>query len=71
MKIRGKKCIVRGCGNFEGQGGFAGPLCSPCENMLRTGVIGCGTTFLHEMRDQLETARGLIRYVVDKSAGTL
>lgn len=30
------RCIVPGCTNREGEGGFEGPICSPCAEGLRT-----------------------------------
>lgn len=44
-------CIVKGCQNHKGEGGFVGELCAPCYEMLTTGKIGHGTTFLHQPDD--------------------
>ena len=43
------KCIVRGCVNHQHQGRFVGELCGPCHNMLTTGKLGNGDTFIHEL----------------------
>lgn len=44
-------CIVKGCENELEHGGVTVPfgwMCSPCIEMLKTGDIGHGTTFIHE-----------------------
>jgi len=44
------KCCVKGCNNRVGEGGFVGPVCVPCYNLLATGKITSpGTTFIHEL----------------------
>lgn len=48
------KCLVFGCTNHEGEGGFVGELCSPCYNMLKTGVVGPTNSFIGDLRDRLE-----------------
>ena len=45
-------CIVKGCKNTKNQGEFIGDLCLPCYNMLTTGVIGRGDTFIHKMKNK-------------------
>lgn len=56
--MKGHKCIVYGCKNHEGEGGFVGDLCSPCYTMLSTGVVHSNTdSFLAELNDYREFAR--------------
>ena len=43
------KCIVKGCPNHEGERGFVGMLCTPCYQMLTTGQVGHGETFIHKL----------------------
>lgn len=45
-----RKCLVSGCQNHEGEGTFIGELCAPCHQMLLTGVVRFGTTFVHALR---------------------
>lgn len=51
----GVKCIVKGCPNHQGEGGFVGALCSPCHHMITTGLVGHGFTFIHVFADKLRT----------------
>jgi len=45
-----KKCIVKGCENYHGQGTFIGDLCAPCHEMITTGIIHhCNITFIGDM----------------------
>lgn len=37
--MTGPKCVVHGCTNRQGQGGFTGDICSPCYATIVTGVI--------------------------------
>jgi hypothetical protein len=46
------KCLVKGCKNYTDQGSFIGHLCSPCYNMLTTGKIGHGETFIHQLYEE-------------------
>lgn len=56
--MKGHKCIVYGCKNHEGEGGFVGDLCTPCYTMLSTGVVHSKTdSFLAELNDYREFAR--------------
>ena len=43
------KCIVKGCENHKHQGTFVGDLCFPCHEMLITGKLGHGNTFIHRL----------------------
>ena len=47
---KGDKCIVKGCPNHKGEGGFVGDMCGPCHTMLTTGAIGSGETFVHKLQ---------------------
>lgn len=59
------KCIVKGCVNHKGEGGFSGPLCSPCYTMITTGVVEYGHTFIHDLRDELHVAATLVERAHD------
>lgn len=48
------KCIVQGCLNHKHQGEFLGDLCTPCYDMITSGEIKYGGTFLHGLRDRTE-----------------
>ncbi len=48
----GTNCIVKGCCNRTDQGDFMGNLCMPCYNMLSTGELGFGNTFVHDLLDK-------------------
>ena len=48
------KCIVHGCLNRKHQGNFTGDLCMPCHNMLTSGEVKYGETFIHGLRDRIE-----------------
>ena len=50
----GDKCIVRGCPNRVGEGGFVGRVCAPCHEMLESGVVGEGETFVHDLSRALD-----------------
>ena len=43
------KCLVHGCTNEDSHGGFVGELCAPCHDMLTTGQVGPGETFIHDL----------------------
>ena len=49
IKSKPKKCLVKGCKNRSDQGTFVGDLCYPCYEMLTTGRISYGKTFIHEL----------------------
>lgn len=45
------KCLVKGCQNYSDAGHMVGPLCAPCDHMLRSGtVVKNGLTFIHDMK---------------------
>lgn len=56
------KCIVKGCPNKRGEGGFIGQLCTPCHTMITTGCVGHGETFIHVFADKL---RAILEVVKD------
>lgn len=56
----GKKCIVHGCSNRAAEGGFVNGLCRPCFEMLTTGEVGLGQTFIHDMCRALADLRSKI-----------
>lgn len=61
LTTKGQKCIVKGCTNHSNEGAFEGVVCAPCYNMLVTGKIGKGDTFLHEKeRERVEAAHILL-----------
>ncbi len=43
------KCIVKGCINHTDEGGFIGVLCGPCYQMITTGEVKWGETFVHDL----------------------
>jgi hypothetical protein len=51
------KCLVKGCENRSNQGGFFPPdnplICVPCFEMLKTGKVVQGETFIHDLRNKL------------------
>lgn len=51
------KCLVKGCPNDSAYGGFVGQLCVPCHNMLTTGVVLEGQTFIHRIAAPATTYR--------------
>lgn len=55
-----KRCLVHGCPNDSDAGGFVGDLCAPCHDMITTGVVGHGETFVHKMRDALKELHYLV-----------
>lgn len=48
------KCIVKGCVNYKYQGRFINDLCLPCYEMLKSGEVRYGDTFIHKMAKKLE-----------------
>jgi hypothetical protein len=48
-----RKCLVKGCTNHSNQGTFIGDLCMPCHEMITTGILRSGTTFIHNMQARL------------------
>ena len=44
------ECLVHGCTNKKHQGSFIGDLCVPCYQMLTTGKLKHGKTFIHQMK---------------------
>lgn len=48
-----KKCLVKGCTNRTSEGKFIGDLCVPCYNMLESGKIKSGMTFIHQMNNTI------------------
>ncbi len=54
-----KKCLVAGCKNHSSQGAFVGGLCLPCYDMLTTGNIKSGATFVHDLRDRMRKIAGI------------
>jgi len=53
---KGEKCIVFGCVNHHGEGGFVGTMCTPCHEMITTGKIGPTTSFIGDMFDTIQQA---------------
>lgn len=48
-----QKCIVKGCTNYNDEGGFIGQLCGPCHEMLVTGKIKPTNSFLKDYSKKL------------------
>lgn len=56
-RAAGAKCIVAGCNNHMGEGGFRGELCLPCYRMIVTGSVPvAGETFVHSIQRTLAMA---------------
>ncbi|MBK8773020.1 MAG: hypothetical protein IPM06_21680 [Rhizobiales bacterium] len=51
-----RKCVVYGCQNRSDQGKFNDNICWPCYNMLTSGEVGKGTTFIHNLDRNLAAA---------------
>ena len=50
-----RKCIVKGCKNYFGEGGFIGDLCIPCHTMLQTGdTSSTRETFIGKMAEAIQ-----------------
>jgi hypothetical protein len=47
------ECLVKGCVNKDHQGKFEGLLCMPCYQMLTTGELNYGNTFIHKLVKKL------------------
>ena len=47
--ILNNRCAVAGCMNDRRQGLFVGDVCGPCHQMITTGEVGCGDTFIHKL----------------------
>ena len=63
----GKKCIVKGCTNYQGQGYFVGDLCAPCHRMLTTGNAAHNNTFvgeLHQKARQLASLKSQVQELI-------
>lgn len=55
-----KKCVVRGCRNYHGQGGFHGEFCTPCWTSIISGVVQPGYAWwvaLEKAANELVTAK--------------
>jgi len=52
-KIEEVECLVKGCTNKRHEGKFIGDLCAPCHEMITTGEIGSGATFVHRVLSDL------------------
>lgn len=48
--MKSSKCIVYGCENKTDEGAFfRGIICMPCYQMLSTGKVDFGDTFIHKL----------------------
>jgi hypothetical protein len=47
------RCLVKGCTNHDATDKAGDYLCPQCFIMLTTGLIGEGSTFAHELHDEL------------------
>lgn len=54
MNTVSKKCLVLGCANHTHEGRFVGDLCGPCHEMITTGYLSQGTTWIHDDIKYLE-----------------
>lgn len=44
-----RTCLIKGCENKTTEGFFEGKVCVPCYEMLISGQVGSGNTFIHEL----------------------
>ena len=50
-----KKCIIKGCKNHKGEGGFIGDICFPCYKMITTGNINImSDNFIKKLVNKME-----------------
>jgi len=63
------KCIVKGCPNRKDQGGFIGDLCCPCYEMITTGKIKHGMTFIHDLFTELKAYKYQLKQIHNMSKG--
>ena len=47
------RCLVKGCTNHDATDKAGNYLCPQCYVTLTTGLIGEGSTFVHELHDEL------------------
>jgi hypothetical protein len=62
-----EKCIIYGCNNKKNQGNFIGNLCVPCYEMITTGEIKYGYTFIHEINRE----KCRLEQIIEKLTDTL
>ena len=55
-----RKCLIHGCQNHSHEGRFVGELCGPCYDMLTTGKLGHGKTWIH---DTINTQKAEIKQI--------
>lgn len=60
------KCIVMRCPNLRDQGPFVGDLCKPCYNILTTGKIGPTSSFLGDLKKELDNLKTEVSKLEDK-----
>jgi len=51
------KCLVSCCQNHRHEGTFIGDICGPCFQMITTGIVGRGHTFIKKLSDDLDMAK--------------
>lgn len=51
---KGEKCIVYGCQNHKGEGGFVGDICRPCYEIITKGRGSPTAAFLGQCRQQVD-----------------
>ena len=58
------ECAVLGCVNRSNQGNFNGPICTPCWNMITSGKIANGQTFIHHLKTERDAFESRVIKVV-------
>jgi hypothetical protein len=44
-----RTCLIKGCENKTAEGFFEGKICVPCYEMITSGNVGSGETFIHKL----------------------
>lgn len=63
--IKSNECMVKGCTNKKHEGNFVGDMCVPCYEMITTGEIKYGKTFIHDLRDKIVKHEELLSNLTD------
>ena len=66
------RCMVKGCHNKKHEGNFIGSMCIPCYEMITTGIVKPGTTFINDIYGDLKSVLGwleLLKSTIEKYRG--
>lgn len=64
---KGTWCLVHGCDNCVDMGSFIGNLCLPCYEMLLTGEVSHGRSFIHDMNKATEQLSKAAKTLADEA----